>query len=64
MSDISDALQTKALEPASHSVDGQTSVQRPIADLIAADKYQRQVAAAANGVLPIRMFKLVPPGAS
>lgn len=63
MSDISDALQSKALEPASMSVDGQTVSQRSIADLIAADKYQRSVAATAAGRLPFSMRKLVPPGA-
>lgn len=66
MSDISDALQSKALEPASVSVDGQSVAQRSIGDQVAADKYSRSIDALTSPKRALKgmTVKLVPPGAS
>jgi hypothetical protein len=53
-----DPIETAAAEPASASVDGQTTTNRSIADLIAADRYAAQKRATKAGGLGIRMSKI------
>lgn len=55
-------IDQKASEPQRVSVDGQNVDQRPLKDLIAADKYANQTEAAARTGLPLRMVLFRPPG--
>ncbi len=45
MPDLSERIEEAAAGPAAHSVDGESATDRPIADLIAADKHLRNNAA-------------------
>lgn len=63
MSDLTDAITDRAQEPLKASGDSGSMEQRPIAELIEADRYVKGNAAAAKG-LGMRHVKLVPPGAS
>lgn len=66
--DLTDVLEEAAQSPASASGDQGSVSARPLSDVIAADRYLREVAAAQRartnngGVLVYK--KLVPPGAS
>jgi len=55
-------IDQKATEPQRVSVDGQDVAQRPLKDLIAAEKYANQAEAAARTGLPFRMVLFRPPG--
>ncbi len=55
-------IDQKATEPQRVSVDGQNVDQRPLPDLIEADKYANQTEAAARTGLPFRMVLFRPPG--
>ncbi len=59
-----EAIAAAALGPKSVSVDGQTVTEHSIADLIAADRYLSQQAAATAKPLGfgIRIQRIVPPG--
>ena len=56
-------IDTKAAEPQQVTVDGQTVVQRPVADLIAAELHENRRENAARTGFPMRFFKVRPPGA-
>lgn len=59
---IQDAIGDLATGPQSMSVDGQTVNERSISELIEADKYLKEVAAAKRSKLGLRFAKLIPPG--
>lgn len=59
---IRDAIADLATSPESISVDGQTVNERSISELIEADKYLKEAAAAKRPTLGIRFAKLNPPG--
>lgn len=56
------ALAAALAGPQSMTADGMTAVQRPIGDLIAADKYLAAKCASSNRSRGLRLTKLVPPG--
>lgn len=65
MTDLSTTIATAATEPKSMQNGDQKAESRPIADLIAADKYLAdKVAVAATGRPRVVFNKLSPPGAS
>lgn len=64
MSNLSDNLEEIAQQPQSVSVDGQSVSQRPIGDLIAADKYRRATQANRDATLGLRIRRIKLPGAS
>ena len=59
---IQDTIGDLATGPQSISVDGQTVNERSISELIEADKYLKDVAAAKRPKLGIRFAKMNPPG--
>lgn len=60
---LSSQIETLAANPASMSADGQSVTERPIADLIAADKYLRsQNALDSDATMGLRYANFVPPG--
>lgn len=63
-SELEAAIETAAEKPVSASVDGVTITQRPIADLIAADRYLSAKRAARKRSRGIRLTQIVPPGAN
>ena len=63
-SELESTIETSAEKPVSMSVDGVTVTQRPIADLIAADRYLSAKRAARNRSRGIRFSQMVPPGAN
>lgn len=71
MADLSETIEQAAQDPAAAANDGQSATARPIADLIAADKYLKGQAAAEgtntnggprSGWGMLRTAKAVPPG--
>lgn len=54
----------KAARAKSVSVDGTTTSQRDVSELIEADKYLANKAARAGGKLPIRVMRIRPGGAA
>jgi hypothetical protein len=62
--DLSDAIATNATGPQQVTVDGVTARGQSIQDQIAADKYLASKAASRKSGLPIKFFKIVPPGAA
>jgi len=60
---ITDALETAAIGPKTVEIDGRRATARDISEYVAADRYQKGVAAAKNGMTGIRAFKIIPPGA-
>lgn len=61
-SDLESTIETAAEKPVSMSVDGVTVTQRPIADLIAADRYLSAKKASRHKSRGIRFTQIVPPG--
>lgn len=61
-SELESKIETAAETPASMSVDGVTVTQRPIGDLIAADRYLSAKKASRQKSRGIRFTKIVPPG--
>lgn len=61
MADLTEQIESDVAQPASASVDGVSVSSRPIADLIAADKYLKGNAAAANPLAALRFAKVVSP---
>lgn len=61
--DLTETIKTAAAEPQSATVDGVSVSQRPLKDLIDADKHLAGKAAAGRKTVPIRFAKMVPPGA-
>lgn len=59
---IRDAIEDLATSPQSITVDGQTTSERSISELIEADKYLKEAAAAKRAKLGIRFARLIPPG--
>jgi hypothetical protein len=57
-------IEQAASDPRSASDDAGSVQQHSLPDLIEADKYLKSKSASARKGLPIRMFKLRPPGAS
>ncbi len=64
MTDIVDNIQEIAQQPAAAAGDGQSVTQRPIADLIAADKYARGNDVHRDATMGLRFGRIIPPGAS
>lgn len=63
MSDLDSVIEQAANEPQAASVDGQSFDGRSLPDLIEADKYLRdKAAAAARGAPTFRIAKMIPPG--
>ena len=62
--EIEAATDAAAAQPQQMSGDGINVTNRPIADLIAYEKYRAEVAARANGRLGVRFFNTKPPGAT
>jgi hypothetical protein len=62
--DLSEAIATNAAAPQQVTVDGVTARGQSVQDQIAADKYLASKAAARRKGLPIRFFKIVPPGSA
>lgn len=71
MADLTDTIEEAAQDPASASSDGQSATARPIADLIAADRYLKgqQATESTNaqggprsGWGALRAAKAIPPG--
>ena len=62
-SELESTIETAAEKPVSASVDGVTVTQRPIGDLIAADRYLSAKRAARKRSRGIRFSQIVPPGA-
>lgn len=60
--DFTDELETAAKGPKSARDDEGAMESQPLPDLIAADKYARQVASTARTGLPIRRVKMRNPG--
>lgn len=60
--DLSQTIADEAAAPLSSSSDGQASTGRPIADLIAADRYLAAKAAAGQRRRGLSFSKLIPPG--
>ena len=56
------ALERAADDPQQVTIDGETVISRPLADLIALDKHQRQVAAQAARRRGFRFSTILPPG--
>jgi hypothetical protein len=63
VSDLSDQIQNAAETPQSATVDGRSATARPIGEMIAADRYLREIAASTSSGLGIRMVRTRPPGA-
>lgn len=63
MSAISDTISDVAAGPKSQTVDGQTTVEHGIADLIDAEQHVAETAAKNRAKLPIRMLQVKPGGA-
>jgi len=64
MSDLSPNIQTAASSPAEASVDGTTVKQRPISELIEADRYLASKTAASNKFRGLRFNTITPPGST
>ena len=64
MSDLSSNIQTAASSPAEASVDGTTVKQRPISELIEADRYLASKAAASSKFRGLRFNTITPPGST
>jgi len=71
MADLSDTIEDAAQDPAAASEDGRSATSRPLADLIAADKYLKSAGALdgtnqnggpRSGWGCLRMARAVPPG--
>lgn len=62
MADLSNDIAQQAVEPISSAADGQSSTGRSTADMIAADQYLAQKAAAKKRRRGVSFTKLVPPG--
>lgn len=60
--DLTDIIATEAVSPVSSAADGQSASGRPIAELIAADKYLAAKAASKLGRRGLLFTKLLPPG--
>ena len=56
--DLSAAIEAAAAQPQAVSVDGVSSTQRPLAELIEADRYLRERAAAKRPTLGLRLRKV------
>lgn len=73
MADLTDTIESAAADPSSASSDGQSATARPLADLIAADKYLKGQDALTgtnanggprSGWGAVRMARAIPPGAA
>ena len=64
MSDLSANIQTAASSPAEASVDGTTVKQRPISELIEADRYLASKTAASSKFRGLRFNTITPPGST
>lgn len=63
MADLSENINTAATKPKKAS-DGTHSIEaHPIADIIAADRYQKTIDAAKTGAPGVRMSRVRPPNA-
>lgn len=62
--DLSQEIRDAAAGPQQVTVDGQTVQQRPLAELVEADRYLASKTAAAKNHRGLRFTKLVPPGAT
>jgi hypothetical protein len=62
--DLSDAIANAANGPKRVQGDEGEVEQHDLADLIEADRYLQQKAAASNGAKAMRLTKIVPPGAT
>ena len=60
--DLAGEIASQAVEPSSSASDGQSATARPVADLIAADRYLAAKAAAVGRRKGMTFSKLVPPG--
>lgn len=70
MADLTDDIEALAAKPENVTVDGQSATQRPLKDLIEADKYLKASEATTasgnsdgNGYRGLHFFKFRPPGA-
>lgn len=63
-SELESTIETNAEKPVSMSVDGVTVTQRPMSELIAADRYLSAKRASRRRSLGIRFRQVVPPGAT
>lgn len=66
MPDFSDLIESRAEEPSSASGDGQSVSQRPISEIIEAEKYlqgKEAVQSTTKGSRGLRFTKIIPPGA-
>ncbi len=61
--DLSDQIRDAAAGPQQVTVDGQTVQQRPLDELIEADRYLASKTAATKTHQGLRFAKIVPPGA-
>lgn len=59
---LEDQIETSAAAPKKVTVDGETSDEHPLPDLIEADEYLGGKAANTRRTLPIRLAKIHPPG--
>ena len=62
MADLSTNIENAATSPAEASVDGTTVKQRPLSEMIEADRYLASKAAMANPMRGLRFSKITPPG--
>jgi len=60
---LEQTIKDNADQPAEASVDGQSAKQHPLRDQIAADRYLQSKQASRKKGLPIKITRLVPPGA-
>jgi hypothetical protein len=60
--DLTDVIAEEAASPSSSASDGQSATGRPLADLIAADRYLAAKAAAQSRRKGLTFSKLIPPG--
>lgn len=70
MADLTDDIESQAAKPSNVTVDGQSVSQRPLGELIEADKYLKANTATSdsgnssgNGYRGLTFFKFRPPGA-
>jgi len=61
--DLSDQIRDAAEGPQQVTIDGQTVQERPLAELIEADRYLAGKTASDKGHRGLRFSKIVPPGA-
>jgi len=63
MADLSEQIETNAGQPQSTTFDGLANQNRPLHDLIEADKHLKSNAAASNPARALRFAKIVSPAA-